>query len=312
MSLVLTLSLVVCMFCSSSAFAAMDNSSTTMNGYVGRIGLYGGADVIENGDTIDMCVQSSKMVDDTSKLTVTWSISDSNSAAITDIGYNTKLTSHRATVNFLKAGVTVVVHATVNGVQLDRTLTSLPTPTKATSVTLSNNAVSLNGRGKTANVSVKCGPADARLIAGDVNPTVTSGNPHIATAIFYHLVTGETYFTVTGVANGTTSIYVKTASGPSATCLVTVTGAGKSAPAVTLDTKKYSGKSGNKYTFLAKSNDGTVISAKSNNSAVVRVGKPLRSSKGWLITLTGVKAGTTTITATSKSGATASFLATVY
>ncbi len=296
------------MFCSSSAFAA---NVAEISGYSGRMGiLSGGGDLLEKGMSFEVSVVNS---DDQniSNLNVVWSVSDSSAASITGNGYNAKFNEHDATVKLLKAGTIFSIYATVNGVQLEKECHVIAAPVSATSLTLGNNAVSLNGKGKTAKVNIVVGPENTNMVDGDANPSVTSGNPHIATVVFSHLATGETYFTVTGVANGSTSIYVKTASGPSATCLVTVTGAGKSAPVVTLDTKKYSGKAGHKYIFLAKSNDGTVISAKSNNSAVVKVGKPIRSSKGWLITLTGVKAGTTTITTTSKSGATASFLATV-
>lgn len=78
-------------------------------------------------------------------------------------------------------------------------------------------------------------------------------------------------------------------------------------PTITLDTKSYSGVVGKDYVFLAKSNIGEYISAKAADSSIVKVSQPQESEKGWLITLTGLKPGTTTINVKSACGVTTSF-----
>lgn len=78
-------------------------------------------------------------------------------------------------------------------------------------------------------------------------------------------------------------------------------------PTITLDTKSYSGVVEKDYAFLAKSNIGEYISAKAADSSIVKVSQPQESEKGWLITLTGLKPGTTTINVKSACGVTTSF-----
>jgi len=229
--LVMVLTLAACTFFSTAAFASV---ATNIDGYKGRIGIVGGGgDVLKKGMSFDLAVASSAYNEDVSKLHVVWSVSDSSAISIKDLGYSASNYEYDAKVQLLKGGVSPTVYATVNGIELSSTFNVDADPVKATSVTLSNNAVALNGKGKTAQVSIVVGPTGVPHIDGDANPTVTSGNSHIATVSYSHLVSGEKYFIVTGVANGSTTIYVKTASGPSASCLVTVTGAGTPATITT-------------------------------------------------------------------------------
>lgn len=76
---------------------------------------------------------------------------------------------------------------------------------------------------------------------------------------------------------------------------------------VALDTSSYKTAAGGRYIFLAKSNLGEFISAKAADSTIVEVGEPDPDGGGWLIPIKGLKAGSTTVTATSACGATASF-----
>ena len=76
---------------------------------------------------------------------------------------------------------------------------------------------------------------------------------------------------------------------------------------VSLDTSRYKTTVGGRYIFLANSNLGEFISAKAADSTVVEVGTPDYDGSGWLIPIKGLKSGSTTITATSTCGATASF-----
>lgn len=78
---------------------------------------------------------------------------------------------------------------------------------------------------------------------------------------------------------------------------------------VTLDTSSYKNQVGTSYKFLAKTNIGELIYAQAADSSIVQVGNPEadEANNGWLIPIKGLKSGTTTVTAISASGATASF-----
>lgn len=78
---------------------------------------------------------------------------------------------------------------------------------------------------------------------------------------------------------------------------------------VALDTSSYKNTVGTTYKFLAKSNIGEYVYAKAADSSIVQIEETDYDADhdGWLIPIKGLKAGTTTITAVSASGATASF-----
>ena len=269
----MVLTLAACTFFSTAAFASV---ATNIDGYKGRIGIVGGGgDVLKKGMSFDLAVASSAYNEDVSKLHVVWSVSDSSAISIKDLGYSASNYEYDAKVQLLKGGVSPTVYATVNGIELSSTFNVDADPVKATSVTLSNNAVALNGKGKTSQVSIVVGPTGVPHIDGDANPTVTSGNSHIATVSYSHLVSGEKYFIVTGVANGSTTIYVKIASGPSASCLVTVTGAGTPATVTTpvstskpvATTSKSAASSKPTSTASKPATSGTPISSNPENGA---------------------------------------------
>lgn len=83
--------------------------------------------------------------------------------------------------------------------------------------------------------------------------------------------------------------------------------------AVSLDTSAYKGSVGKKYICLAKSNLNEVLFAKADDNSVVKVGEPTynEKSKGWLVPITGLKSGSTSVTVLSACGATASFPVTI-
>lgn len=76
---------------------------------------------------------------------------------------------------------------------------------------------------------------------------------------------------------------------------------------VSLDTSSYKSVVGKTYKFLAKTNLGEFVYAKSADDSIVKVGEPEidPNDNGWLIPIQGLKAGTTTVMAVSASGATA-------
>ncbi len=153
--------------------------------------------------------------------------------------------------------------------------------------------------------SVKLNKKNATLVAGKtitlkaaINPKKTtdtlswkSSNKKVATVDKFGVVTAK--------KAGTATITVTTSSGKTAKCKITV-------PGVTLQKKSATIKVRKTVQIKVKSTivkKDTIKSCRSSNSKVAKVDK-----KG---KVTGVKAGTATITVTMKSGATATFKVTV-
>ena len=119
LSILLVVPVAACTLFTASASAATYDSDTSLSGYKGRIGIAGGAAVIQRGDTLLLAVGSSEgHAEDLSKLKVTWS-ADPSEVKLTDKGFSKGNDDWEADITFLKGGVTVPVYATVNGVTLE-------------------------------------------------------------------------------------------------------------------------------------------------------------------------------------------------
>ncbi len=153
--------------------------------------------------------------------------------------------------------------------------------------------------------SVKLNKKNATLVAGKTMTLKAAINPKKTTDTLSwkssnkKVATVDKFGVVTAKKAGTATITVTTSSGKTAKCKITV-------PGVTLQKKSATIKVRKTVQIKVKSTivkKDTIKSCRSSNSKVAKVDK-----KG---KVTGVKAGTATITVTMKSGATATFKVTV-
>ena len=213
----------------SASAAGKYDSDTSISGYKGRIVMRGGAAVIQRGDTLPLSIASSE-IEDISKLNVVWS-ADSSEVKLTNKGYSKDTQQWNADVTFLKGGITVPVYATVNGTKLESDFKVLADPVHATKVALSTKTASLYGKDQTAVVNVTLYPAGMPLVNGDDHPAVITSNSNVVTGTFHRDPYPSTsdYILLLARGDGTATVTVKTRSGPSASCYVTVSGTGHKA-----------------------------------------------------------------------------------
>lgn len=270
LSLVLALSIVVSVFCSSTAFA--DDSvadGATVSGYPGifRFEFDRDLDMREKGETINFWVDlweipkgdgtnADRINVNTSNVKVDWSISDNTAATITDIGYDSKNNEHKATLKVLKSGVKFYVYATVNGTKLGNYVEVLEDPVPLEAIYFDKNNINLNGKGSTDSIVVTHSPGGKRLsLDHRSDDPVSSSNPNVAVGtLTYDIATNEDRLTITAVANGTANITVTECSAGKVitqSCIVTVKGAGAAKPLATVKsdtTNSISLKKGSSYT----------------------------------------------------------------
>ena len=212
--------------------------------------------------TLKATVNPSNSVSD-----VTWSTSDSSVATVK----NGKVTGK-------KAGTATITVKTVNGKTAKCKVT---VKSVATKVKLNKTSVTLN-KGKTQTLKATVSPSDAE------NKKVTwkSSNKKVATV--------DSKGKITAKGKGTATITASTSNGKKATCKVTVK---VPATKITLNKTSASVTVSKTVTLKATMNPGDTtdsVTWKSSNTSVASV-----SSKG---VVTGKKAGTATITATTTSG----------
>ena len=215
----------------SASAAAKYPPAANIPGYKGRIGMSGGAAVIERGDTLPLAIDSSEgHAEDLSKLKVTWS-ADPSEVKLTNKGFSKGNDDWEADVTFLKGGITVPVYATVNGTKLESDFKVWADPVHATKVALSTKTASLYGKNQTAVVNVTLYPAGMPLVNGDDHPAVITSNSNVVTGTFHRdpYPSVSDYILLLARGDGTATVTVKTRSGPSASCYVTVTGTGHKA-----------------------------------------------------------------------------------
>ena len=226
----------------SASAAGKYDSDTSISGYKGRIVMRGGAAVIQRGDTLPLSIASSE-IEDISKLNVVWS-ADSSEVKLTNKGYSKDTQQWNADVTFLKGGITVPVYATVNGTKLESDFKVLADPVHATKVALSTKTASLYGKDQTAVVNVTLYPAGMPLVNGDDHPAVITSNSNVVTGTFHRDPYPSTsdYILLLARGDGTATVTVKTRSGPSASCYVTVSGTGHKAKSGSASGKSSSNK----------------------------------------------------------------------
>jgi hypothetical protein len=150
------------------------------------------------------------------------------------------------------------------------------------------SSLTLNGKGSTGQITVRLTSPSHPCITGDSLPEIVSNNPNVAVGERVHSTWNTQFFggyvTITAVGNGTCTITVKTASGPSASCKVTVTGAGDSTNTTsskTSSTKSTAGSTTTKSSSsTAKSSAGTSATKSSTGTAKSSTGSTVKSSTG--------------------------------
>ena len=213
--------------------------------------------------------------------TITWSSSNTNIATVV----NGKVTG-------VKAGTATITAKTSNGKTAKCTVTVTESTVVATGISLNKTSISiLKGNNETLTATIT--PSNAT----DKTVTWTSSNTNIAT-----VVNGK----VTGVKAGSATITAKTTNGKTANCTVTVTESTVVATGISLNKTSISIVNGSSETLTAtitpsNATDKTVTwTSSDSNVATVVNGK-----------VTGVKAGTATITAKTSNGKTAKCTVTV-
>ena len=263
-------------------------------GYKGRIGMRGGASIIEKGDILTLCIGSSEgHEEDLSRLNVAWNANPSE-IKLTDKGFSKTNNNWEANVTFLKAGITVPVYASVNGIPLEREFNVWADPVHATKVALSAKNVSLYGKDQTTAIDVTLYPAGVPLIDGDDHPAVVTSHSDVVTGTFHRdpYPGKNDYILLLAKGDGTALITVKTRSGPYASCYVTVSGTGSKARTASSPQR-----------IVSKGNNGASQnggSSKTENSAVQsrHTGKPSASQ-----TLpSGIHAGKSSISSEKTAG----------
>mgnify|MGYP000883452896 CR=1 FL=1 len=226
----------------SASAAAKYPPAANIPGYKGRIGMSGGAAVIERGDTLPLSISSSE-IEDLSKLKIVWSVNPSE-VKLTNKGYSKDTQQWNAAVTFLKGGITVPVYAIVNGTKLESDFKVWADPVHATKVALSTKTASLYGKDQTAVVNVTLYPAGMPLVNGDDHPAVITSNSNVVTGTFHRDPYPSTsdYILLLARGDGTATVTVKTRSGPSASCYVTVSGTGHKAKSGSASGKSSSNK----------------------------------------------------------------------
>ena len=216
---------------------------------------------------------------------IVWVSSNTNVATIDQNGLVTGKSNGKTIITLKSASGAVSV------------TTEITVQTSPNGVTLNKSEVSLNLSGtKTVQLSASVTPATANANLG---LTWTSSNPNVATV--------STSGLVTGVANGTTTITVKTQTNKTATCKVVVqtspVSVSLNVTSITLDmngTRAYQLRA----TINPNSaNINTGLSWKSANTGIATV-----DGNGYV---TAISNGTTTITVTTGNGKTATCKVTV-
>ena len=153
-------------------------------------------------------------------LPATWSVSDSSVASIVGNGSSATMTVH-------KNCSSVDVKATIDGQTTVQTYKTYwdDNANKATAVNLNTNAVTITDKGNTAKVAVSITKLYPGKPGDDLPSSIVSSNKSVATAALdSNWDNGDRNIVITAKGSGTCTITVKTASGPSASCSVTVGG----------------------------------------------------------------------------------------
>ncbi len=208
--------------------------------------------------------------------TIKWKATDSSVAKIQVSGSKYKFTA-------LKFGTTTYTAVTSNG--KSASITVKVVEQKATGITLSKKAVTLNGKGKTATLSASVKPDNT------TNKSIKweSSDKNIATV--------SSAGKVTAVNDGTVNITAKTSNGKTALCKVTVSAV--KAKSVELNKANISLSVGDTQTVKASispSNSTDEVAYTSSDKKIATV-----SSSG---KITAKKAGSCTVTAKTTSGKT--------
>lgn len=157
---------------------------------------------------------------------VIWRVSNTSAASISGSG-------RTATLHIKKNDATFTVTAILKGVAITDEYETQKEDHHVTSVTMNTNAVTISGRGNTAQVATRYYPNDTNisLYGPETLPNVNSSNSSIATgnlsSNWNRGIRGGNVI-ITAHNSGTATITVRTSNGVSASCRVTVTNAGGS------------------------------------------------------------------------------------
>ena len=174
LSILLAVPVAVCTLFTTSASAATYDSDTSLSGYKGRIGIAGGAAVIQRGDTLPLSIVSSE-IEDLSKLKIVWS-ADPSEVKLTNKGYSKDTQQWNADVTFLKGGVTVPVYATVNGTKLESDFEVLADTNGLGSWTIPSGPTYYQYSDTTGNFSVPINHSYTFKITANGKPSLVAGS----------------------------------------------------------------------------------------------------------------------------------------
>lgn len=154
---------------------------------------------------------------------VIWKVSDTSAASISGSGST-------ATLHIKKNDAAFTVTAILKGVAITDEYETCKVDHHVTSVTMNTNAVTISGRGNTAEVAVHLAPTDCNVYGNETLPSVNSSNSSVATGERKHSTWNDDYLggdvIITAHNSGTATITVRTSNGVSASCRVTVTNTG--------------------------------------------------------------------------------------
>ena len=174
LSILLVVPVAACTIFTASAAAATYPPAANIPGYKGRIGMSGGAAVIQRGDTLPLSIASSE-IEDISKLNVVWS-ADSSEVKLTNKGYSKDTQQWNADVTFLKGGVTVPVYATVNGTKLESDFEVLADTNGLGSWTIPSGPTYYQYSDTTGNFSVPINHSYTFKITANGKPSLVAGS----------------------------------------------------------------------------------------------------------------------------------------
>ena len=176
LSILLVVPVAACTLFTASASAATYPPAANIPGYKGRIGMSGGAAVIERGDTLPLAIDSSEgHAEDLSKLKVTWS-ADPSEVKLTDKGFSKGNDDWEADITFLKSGVTVPVYATVNGTKLESDFEVLADTNGLGSWTIPSGPTYYQYSDTTGNFSVPINHSYTFKITANGKPSLVAGS----------------------------------------------------------------------------------------------------------------------------------------
>ena len=236
--------------------------------------------ILEEGQT--EVITASVQPANATNQTITFSSSDSSVVMV----------NQRGVITAMKAGSATIIAQSYNGKnsRMSVAVTKKSSPDIAVSgVTLSKTSVSLEV-GQTETVSASVQPSNA------TNPTITWASSNAAVATITQ--TGK----ITAISKGTATIIVKSNNGKTASLIVTVNKSEIDVTSVVVSTNNVQLEVGGSTTVTASVRPSNAtnptITWKSNDTSIATV-----NANG---KITGVKAGTTTVTAKSNNGKSAS------